>query len=222
MALNLSHWVIVRGALVFGIIAIALGPLREFITRKSLHFGFNPPSALLPQPAVIDVERDITYIGSYVSGVEHFQNVFYAEDTSGHNRFHAPVPTKPRRGSTIDATQSGAWCPQGTGDIFPFTSPVTNISENCLSLKIARPVDTKKDAGLPVLVWLHGGTRNIENPKPRVGSDSLNIHIPGGHALGSGSDVLYTPDGLVKEAVALRQPVLWVAINYRLGCRCPV
>jgi hypothetical protein len=40
----------------------------------------------------------------------------------------------------------------------------------------------------------------------------------GGHALGSGSDVLYTPDGFIKKAVSINQPVIWVAINYRLGC----
>lgn len=41
----------------------------------------------------------------------------------------------------------------------------------------------------------------------------------GGHALGSGSDILYKPDGLVNQAMADGQPLIWVAFNYRLGCK---
>ena len=39
----------------------------------------------------------------------------------------------------------------------------------------------------------------------------------GGDALGSASDLLYTPDGLVKQAKSNGQPVIYVGINYRLG-----
>ena len=111
----------------------------------------------LPVPKVIDEANKITYIGTLNDKVEHFQNIFYAEDTSGNNRFAPPIPRKVTPGSTIDATRAGAWCPQGTGDVLPFTSSVTNISEDCLSLQIARPQGTTKGSRLPVIVWLHGG-----------------------------------------------------------------
>ncbi|KAL2844687.1 alpha/beta-hydrolase [Aspergillus pseudodeflectus] len=150
---------------------------------------------LVPRPTVVDSARDITYIGSRSASVEHFQNIFYADEPTGKRRFAPPVPIKHAKGSVIDATQSGAWCPQGTGDILPFTSRVTNISENCLSLRIARPKGTQKNAQLPVVVWLHGG----------------------GHALGSGSDILYEPDGLVGQSSTDGTPLIYVAINYRLG-----
>ena len=39
----------------------------------------------------------------------------------------------------------------------------------------------------------------------------------GGDALGSASDILYTPDGLVRQAKLNGQPVIYVGINYRLG-----
>jgi carboxylesterase type B len=42
---------------------------------------------------------------------------------------------------------------------------------------------------------------------------------PGGHALGSGSDILYEPDGLVEQASTDGAPLIYVAINYRLGCK---
>ena len=117
---------------------------------------------LSPNLKVVDSARDITYLGSLSpAGIEHFQNIFYAEEPTGLRRFAAPVPTRPVKGSVIDATRAGAWCPQGTGDILPFTSIVTNISENCLSLRIARPAGTQKDAKLPVAVWIHGGESTV-------------------------------------------------------------
>lgn len=150
------------GALLFGLVAIFLGPLQNFILEKATKYELLLPNFILgvsSSPTVLDEARDIRYIGSLSSaGIEHFQNIFYAEDTSGANRFAPPVPVRPAPGAVIDATRPGAWCPQATGDVLPFTSRVTNISENCLSLRIARPRGTKAAARLPVMVWLHGGT----------------------------------------------------------------
>ena len=108
-------------------------------------------------PVVKDTGKRVTYLGTSNSSVEHFQNIFYAESTSGRNRFAPPIPRNVKNGTTIDATAPGAWCPQGTGDILPFTSVVEVISEDCLSLRIARPAGTPQGAKLPVAVWIHGG-----------------------------------------------------------------
>ncbi|OGM50678.1 hypothetical protein ABOM_000454 [Aspergillus bombycis] len=150
---------------------------------------------LISPPTVTDPARDIKYLGSYSLGVEHYQNIFYAEAPWGKHRFAPPIPFQYARGSVVDATRPGAWCPQGMGDVLPFTSRVVNISENCLSLRVARPTATRSDVRLPVMVWIHGG----------------------GHALGSASEVLYNPDGLIRQSVADGQPLIYVAINYRLG-----
>lgn len=182
------------GAVLFGLAAVLLGPSRAFLLALA---GPYIPSKLVPSPIVTDPGRDVRYIGTRSAdlAVEHFHNIFYAEDTSGPNRFAPPVPASPLRGSVIDATTPGAWCPQGTGDVLPFTSRVTNISEHCLSLRIARLRGTGPDSKLPVAVWLHGG----------------------GHALGSGEEILYEPDGLLRQAGLDRQQLVFVAINYRLG-----
>ncbi|KAL4954956.1 Alpha/Beta hydrolase protein [Aspergillus filifer] len=166
--------------------------LIAFYFQQPLTDFFNPHI-----PTVIDTRRRITYIGSLgcSSKVEHFQNIFYAEEPTGPRRFAPPVPTSPEKGSVIDATREGAWCPQGTGDILPFTSRVTNISENCLSLRIARPRGLNGSERLPVVVYIHGG----------------------GHALGSASDILYKPDGLIEKSVADGRPLIYAGINYRLG-----
>ncbi|KAJ5732621.1 carboxylesterase [Penicillium malachiteum] len=117
------------------------------------------------------------------------------KEPTGPRRFAPPVPVNPPGGSIIDATKPGAWCPQGTGDILPFTSRVTNISENCLSLRVARSRGSTSDRKLLVVVDLHGG----------------------GHALGSASEILYTPDGLIQEASTSGRSLIYVGINYRLG-----
>ncbi|KAL9069592.1 MAG: hypothetical protein Q9157_006104 [Trypethelium eluteriae] len=164
-----------------------------------ISFPFLHQQQNLSTILIIDPQTEVSYRGTINNDVEHFQNIFYAEDTGGKNRFTPPVPRQPLPGTVIDATAAGAWCPQFVGPApLPFTSPITNVSEDCLSLRIARPRGTNSSSKLPVLVWLHG--------------DST-----GGNALGSGYDQLYEPDGLVRQANKNGQPVIWVAINYRLG-----
>ena len=112
-----------------------------------------------PYPIVTNTRIGVSYRGIIENGIEHFQNIFYAEDTSGANRFAPPVPYTPPQGTTVDATSAGAWCPQFVGGApLPFTSPITNVSEHCLSLRIARSSATSVSAKLPVLVYIHGGT----------------------------------------------------------------
>ncbi|KAK7748157.1 hypothetical protein SLS53_001412 [Cytospora paraplurivora] len=183
------------GALMAGLVAILLQPLGPLHDQSVWTSIARLREWNHPLPVVVDTTRDISYLGVRGPSVEHFHNIFYAHDTSGANRFAPPVPVIPAPNTVIDATTPGAWCPQATGGILPFTSLVTNISENCLSLRVARLSGTKPEASLPVLVWLHGG----------------------GHALGSAEDDLYTPDGLIEQAAADGQPLIYVAVNYRLG-----
>ncbi|KAB8238519.1 Alpha/Beta hydrolase protein [Aspergillus alliaceus] len=116
-------------------------------------------------PTVTDSVRQIKCLGSYSSGVE-YQSIFYAEAPSGKRRFVPPFPVKPAKGSVIDASHSGA-------------CRVVNISEDCLSLRVARPASIRNDAKLPVVVWIHGDI------------------------------ILYNPDGLVQQSVADGQPLIF-------------
>lgn len=139
------------------LLAVVAQPFCEFFPQKIVDFGLPTSHSRQSQRVVYDAARDVTYHGTSSQGVDHFREIFYAQDTSGTNRFALPVKYDPPRGSVVDATKSGAWCPQGVGEILPFTSVVTNISENCLSLRISRATGAKARTKMPVLVWLHGG-----------------------------------------------------------------
>lgn len=146
-------------------------------------------------PFVTNPHTGVSYLGTSAHKVEQFQNIRYAEDTSGANRFAPPIPYLPSRGSTVNATVGGDACPQRAKQIstFPFLPNITNMSEDCLSLRIARP--THRHKPLPVMVWLHGG----------------------GYATGRVYEQVYEPVGLIQESVASGHPVIWVATNYRVG-----
>ena len=129
-----------------------------------IYLTTTPPflNSLSDVPYVTSERTDVTYYGTSANGVDQFQNIFYAEDTSGANRFAPPLPYMPPPGTIVDATTSGAACPQGVGPgPFPFVSAVTNVSENCLSLRIARPASIHASGKLPVMVWIHGGMIRI-------------------------------------------------------------
>jgi carboxylesterase type B len=61
-------------------------------------------------------------------------------------------------GSSHDATKAGPACPQllGTWNQPLTLNNITEISEDCLNLNVARPKGMG-DRKLPVMVWIHGG-----------------------------------------------------------------
>lgn len=107
-------------------------------------------------PLVTNSTNGVSYKGTSASGIEQFQNIFFAQSTAGERRFAPPQPYVPPDGTTIVASTPGAACPQMVTDN-EFFSAVTNISEDCLSLRIARPAGTLSSDRLPVMVWIYGG-----------------------------------------------------------------
>ncbi|KAI1136933.1 carboxylesterase family protein [Hypoxylon sp. FL0543] len=148
-------------------------------------------------PLVVDAEKNVKYQGLSRNGIEVFLNIPYGQDTGGANRFKPPKAAAPKPGSTIVAQSYGPACPQSLGEGFPplTLSNVTEISENCLNLNVARPSNLSADARLPVLVWIYGGS----------------------FFSGQNSELTTAPDGMILESVANGLPVIHVAMNYRLG-----
>lgn len=126
--------------------------------------------------------------GGVLRGVEEaghdaFLGIPYAAPPVGDLRWHAPQAPAAWPGIR-DATTAGPQCPQRGR---PGQPPVVG-NEDCLYLNVVTPVDTRRDAQLPVMVWVHGG----------------------GFISGSGSD--YDPARLVEMG-----HVIVVTLNYRLG-----
>lgn len=143
--------------------------------------------------------NSVTYRGTSSSGVEHFLNIRYARPPTGPLRFAPPQPYTHTADSTIEATAPGPACPQPTAGMPPFFDPIPEISEDCLTLRIARPEGTVPDSNYPVVVWVHGG----------------------GAIMGSAYDSHFAPDKLIARSVepGFDKPVIYVAIHYRSTLR---
>jgi para-nitrobenzyl esterase len=126
--------------------------------------------------------------GRAQAGVSSFLGIPYAAPPFGVNRMRPPRPVKPWTGER-DATAYGPTAPKGDypPPYVPLFPEVVIPGEDCLNLNVWTP---GPDAtGLPVLVWIHGGS-------------FMN---------GSGSVAEY--DG----AAFARDGVVCVTINYRLA-----
>ena len=119
-----------------------------------------------------------------------WKGVRYAAAPVGDLRFRAPEPPE-RWTEVIDATAFGPACPQPAIPNVPLDLGARQ-GEDCLSLNIWAPSDTRPGDRKPVLVWLHGGA----------------------YVLGSGSQPLY--DG---RRLAGGGDVLVVTINFRSAVR---
>ncbi|KAM6530327.1 hypothetical protein FALCPG4_008451 [Fusarium falciforme] len=148
-------------------------------------------------PIVVDGEQRVTFQGSERNGIEVFLNIRYGEDTGGENRFKPPRRFFPEAGSTILTQEYGPACPQqlGAPNIPIALSNVTNISEDCLNLNVARPIGTCELDTLPVMVYIHGGS----------------------FWTGQNQEATIQPDSMVLESVYNGMPIIHVAMNYRLG-----
>ncbi|KAI1762978.1 carboxylesterase family protein [Hypoxylon sp. FL1150] len=153
-------------------------------------------------PIVFDPTTEVRYKGIRRNGIEVFLNIPYGQDTGGANRFKPPRPYVPEPGCVVDATSYGPACPQRrrNGDPPRLLTNVSDISEDCLNLNVARPSDAAQHGHgcaplLPVLVYIYGG-------------DFWS---------GQNRELTTAPDGMILESVANGLPILHVAMNYRVG-----
>lgn len=124
--------------------------------------------------------------GLRLEGVDAYLGIPYAQPPV---RFQPPVPADPWLG-VREATAFGPSAPQPVGGPFSGLVPGMGVgpqSEDCLTLNVWAP---QQGAGLPVLVWLHGGAFTI------------------------GGSSLPTYDA---RLLAGEQRVVVVSPNYRLG-----
>lgn len=142
-------------------------------------------------------DSNVIFHGSARGSVESFLNIRFGHDTSGNNRFAPPEPYLYPANSVHNASLTGAACPQQKVPIpdLPLFDNVTNVSEDCLTLRVDRPAGTSRDAGLPVMVYIYGG----------------------GDTIGQIYDNAYDPSAFVARAAEDDSPIIYAAMNYRLG-----
>ncbi|KAI1359396.1 Alpha/Beta hydrolase protein [Xylaria arbuscula] len=149
-----------------------------------------------------------TVIGSVIDGVEYYRGIPYAQPPTGPLRLKPPV--RLQSFGSFEATGVGPACPQTTAiDFTPllldvislpnveetllFGTAVGDETEDCLTISVMRPEGTAADARLPVLFWIYGG------------------------GFETGSPQMYNGSVLIPQSVAQGKPIIFVAVNYRLG-----
>ena len=155
-------------------------------------------SVVCAQAPVVDLGY-VKYAGGHnaTTGINYYRGIHYAESPTGNLRWREPVPIEQNTSyvdQTIDATQEGPGCYQGTpfwsGPPSPAPLGVSVQSEDCLLLDVLVPVQPNSPH-LPVMVQIHGG----------------------GYTEGSASTVA-PGDALVN---ASNGGLIYVQIQYRLG-----
>lgn len=121
-------------------------------------------------------------------GLEQFFGIPYAKPPINDLRFAKPQPVDAQPNAIIDATGFGDICMQPAAP-----SPLYNMSEDCLNINVVRPVGTTEHDRLPVLTWIYGGAFFV------------------------GSTPAYNASELVQKSVDIGKPIVFVAMNYRVG-----
>ncbi|KAF2278858.1 alpha/beta-hydrolase [Westerdykella ornata] len=158
------------------------------------------PTVVAPSPAA-------TVVGRSLLGVDTFNGIPFAKSPVGPLRLKPPQPLTSAVGR-VDGTGTPRACPQfffsvdggsiptdALGQVLnlPLFQQITNAGEDCLTINVQRPEGTTKDSKLPVLFWIFGG----------------------GFELGSTS--MYDGTSLIAESVKQGKPIIFVAVNYRVG-----
>ncbi|KAJ4987658.1 carboxylesterase [Stagonosporopsis vannaccii] len=158
-------------------------------------------------PTVVAPSPQATVLGKSALNVESFNAIPYAQPPTGQLRLKPPRPLTSSLG-TIDGTGSARACPQFFFSVDPAAFPVnvigtilntpifqavSNAGEDCLTINVQRPAGTKADAKLPVLFWIFGGGFEL------------------------GGTAMYDGTSIVADSVAQGKPVIFVAVNYRVG-----
>ena len=158
------------------------------------------PTVTISSPAA-------TIVGTSSATVEAFSGIPFAQPPTASRRLKPPASLTSALG-TVQATASARSCPQFEFDTdlsalpasilgnlldTPLFQKITNAGEDCLTVDIVRPAGTTAASKLPVLFWIFGG------------------------GFESGGTSTYNGASLVTESIKDGKPIIYVAVNYRLG-----
>ncbi|KAH8983924.1 Alpha/Beta hydrolase protein [Lactarius akahatsu] len=169
-------------------IAIILAPTTKHTTRP-----------------IVTIDKG-KFLGTTAGGVNKFLGIPFAKPPVGDLRFRLPKALGPYVGK-YNATAFGLSCPQQaatfavpdglpheTVDYLSIISGTPILDgEDCLTLNVVAPSHVKRGSKLPVVVWIYGGGFEF------------------------GSSTLYDGGVIVNRSIALREPVIYVSMNYRVS-----
>lgn len=130
------------------------------------------------------VASDASFSDSVPYSVYEYRGIPYAQALTPDDRWRLAKPATSLGSDVFKAYDFGAACPQQAR----YDLTEASLSEDCLTLNIAKPVRSDKLGKLPVVIW-----------------------IPGGAFVG-GSSNLYRLDKLAHEG-----QIIVVSLNYRVG-----
>ncbi|KAJ5248601.1 extracellular lipase [Penicillium chermesinum] len=148
----------------------------------------TPHDKRASKPTVTIASPEATIVGSTGSNLDTFNGIPFALPPTGSRRLKPPQAISTSLGA-VQATGT----PPGLSAIPNYSQQISNAGEDCLTLNVVRPSSVTPDSALPVLVWIYGG----------------------GFEFGSTS--MYNADSLVSASVDSGMPIIFVAMNYRLG-----
>ncbi|KAL4864388.1 hypothetical protein BDV12DRAFT_14224 [Aspergillus spectabilis] len=134
--------------------------------------------------------------------IHHFRGIKYA---SIPGRFERAQPVNSFGGQEVDSFRFGPRCPQVEIDVrhllrIPEDFVIEEEPEDefeCLTVDITCPPGSAEKGGLPVLVWIHGGSQIM--------------------TFCSAASKICDPTRLVADSIKSGNPFIFVSINYRLN-----
>ncbi|KAJ7465470.1 extracellular triacylglycerol lipase precursor [Mycena galericulata] len=117
---------------------------------------------------------------------DFFGGIPYTEPPLGSLRLKPPVLKTTLDSASFNATNFGPAC-------FQTDLPISEMSEDCMTINVLRPSGISADANLPVMFWTYGG-----------GFDT-------------GTSSIFNGSRIVAQSVTRGTPVIYVNFNYRLG-----
>lgn len=181
--------------------------MKVFLLFSIFPLALAAPARRATAPTVVIASPSATIIGSTSGSVESFNGIPFAKPPTGSLRLKPPQPLSTSLG-TIDGTGTAKACPQFyfsldasdfptnvLGELLdtPLFQTVTDAGEDCLTINVMRPSGTNSSSNLPVLFWIFGGGFEL------------------------GSTQMYNGASLVADSVAQGKPIVFVAVNYRVG-----
>jgi carboxylesterase type B len=143
-----------------------------------------------------------TFTGVDLGSCSQYRGIQYATISK---RFAQPTLKTNWQGKHANCQQWGPRCPQNRYDIgHLLRAPHGNVFYDetedeyaCLNLDVTVPANTGRDAGLPVMIWIHGGSQIV--------------------SFGNGASKAGDTVRIVAESALQSMPIIVVSVQYRLN-----